>query len=166
MKSLITLLLASLFMATSAAHGVQVQDLIRLKGAEANKLVGMGIIVGLKGTGDGGKFAPSVRSLASAIQNLVDPTVIAAELKDTKNVALVAISVSLPASGVREGDKVDVHVSAIAAKSLEGGRLFLVPLIGPMKNSPVFAFAEGAVVIEDKNVPTVGLIRSGAQLTR
>ena len=165
-KSIITLTLAALFIMASTAQAVQVQDLIRLKGAESNKLVGMGIVIGLKGTGDGGKFAPSVRSLASTVQNLIDPTVIAAELKDAKNVALVAISVNLPASGVREGDKVDVHVSAVAAKSLEGGRLFLVPLIGPMKNSPVFAFAEGSVIIEDKDVPTVGMIRNGAQLTR
>ena len=156
----------ALFVQVLPVGAVQVQDLVRIKGAEANKLVGMGIIVGLKGTGDGGKSASAMRSLASVIQQLNDPMAVAAELKDAKNVALVTISVSLPASGVREGDQVDVHVSAIAAKSLEGGRLFLCPLIGPAKNSPIFAFAEGAIVIEDKNLPTVGVIRKGAQLTK
>jgi len=145
---------------------VQVQDLVRIKGAEANKLVGMGIVVGLKGTGDGGKSASAMRSLASAIQQLNDPTAVAAELKDAKNVALVTLSVSLPASGVREGDQVDVHVSSIAAKSLEGGRLFLCPMIGPARNSPIFAYAEGALIVEDKNIPTVAVIRKGAQLTK
>jgi len=163
--ALLTAVLA-LFTQVLPVSAVQVQDLVRIKGAEANKLVGMGIIVGLKGTGDGGKSASAMRSLASVIQQLNDPMAVAAELKDAKNVALVTISVSLPASGVREGDQVDVHVSAIAAKSLEGGRLFLCPLIGPQKNSPVFAFAEGAIVIEDKKIPTVGVIRKGAQLTK
>ncbi len=142
------------------------QDLVRVKGAEANKLVGMGIVIGLKGTGDGGKSATAMRSLAAAIQQLNDPMAVAAELKDAKNVALVTLSVNLPASGVREGDQVDVQVSAIAAKSLEGGRLFLCPMIGPNRKSPIFAYAEGALVVENKNFPTTAVIRRGAQLTR
>lgn len=158
--------IVALFVQVPRAQAVQVQDLVRIKGAEANKLVGMGIVVGLKGTGDGGKSAAAMRSLAAAIQKLKDTTVTAAELKDAKNVALVMLSVSLPASGVREGDQVDVHISAIGAKSLAGGRLFLCPMIGPQANSPIYAFAEGAIVIEDKEVPTVGVIRKGAQLTK
>ncbi len=150
-----------------AASAVQVQDLVRLKGSETSKLVGMGLVVGLRGTGDGGKFMPAMRPLASVIQELIDPNTVAAELKDAKNVALVAISAELPASGVREGDRVDVHLSAVgAAKSLAGGRLFMIPLTGPMRGSPVYAFAEGAVTVEDENNATVGVVRQGAQLTR
>lgn len=153
-------------MPISFCDAVQVFDLARLKGAESNKIIGMGIVIGLNGTGDGGKFAPAMRSLASAMQTLVDPTVFPLELRDAKNVALVALVANLPASGVREGDKVDVHVSAMAAKSIEGGRLFMVPLIGPQKDSPVIAFAEGPIVVENAKFPTVGVIRGGAQLTR
>lgn len=151
----------------ASAWGAQVQDLVRLKGAEASKLTGMGLVVGLAGTGDGGKFLPAMRPLAAVIQQFVDPTVVAAELKDAKNVALVALSATLPESGVREGDRVDVYVSAIGpAKSLAGGRLFLIPLTGPLPGSPIYAFAEGPVVIEDPSTPTVGVVRGGAQLTR
>src|SRR5690606_9697513 len=50
-------------------------------------------------------------------------------------------------------------------KSLEGGRLFMVPLIGPQKNSPVFAYAEGALTIEREETPTVAVVPNGAQLT-
>ncbi|MCE9590134.1 MAG: flagellar basal body P-ring protein FlgI [Planctomycetes bacterium] len=159
-------LLAALLTATPAL-AVQVQDLVRIKGAETNKLVGMGLVVGLPGTGDGGKFLPAMRPLANAVSRLVDGSVIANDLRDAKNVALVAITCTLPATGVREGDHVDVYVSSIGpAKSLSGGRLFLVPLTGPLPNSPAYAFAEGAVVVESPTSPTTGVVRGGAQLTR
>jgi len=149
------------------ARGVQLQDVVRIKGSETSKLVGMGLVVGLEGTGDGGKFAPAMRPLAEVTRKLIDPNVVAAELKDSKNVALVALTAEIPDTGVREGDKIDVQVSSIGpAKSLEGGRLFLIPLTGPMPNSPVYAFAEGALTIEDEDTPTVGVIHDGAQLTR
>lgn len=151
----------------AAAQAVQVQDLVRIKGSEQSKLVGMGLVVGLRGTGDGGKFMPAMRPLASVIQQLIDPNTVAAELKDAKNVALVALSATLPAGGVREGDRVDVHVSAVGAcKSLAGGRLFLIPMTGPLPGAPVYAFAEGQVVLESPENPTVGVVPAGAQLTR
>lgn len=160
-----TLLLTACLAA--AAHAVQVQDLVRLKGAESSKLVGMGLVVGLNGTGDGGKFLPAMRPLASVIQQFIDPGVVAAELKDAKNVALVAISATLPGSGVREGDSINVSVSTVGpASSLEGGRLFLIPLTGPLPNAPVYAFAEGPVSIENMANPTTGVVVRGAQLTR
>lgn len=148
------------------AHAVQVQDVVRIKGSETSKLVGMGLVVGLKGTGDGGKFAPAMRPLAEVTRKLIDPGVVTAELKDTKNVALVTLTAEIPASGVREGDKIDVHVAATNAKSLQGGRLFLIPLTGPLPDSPVFAFAEGPITVEDPGYPTVGVVHNGAQLTR
>ena len=162
---LLTLLL-TMTLATPAM-AVRIEDLGRLKGGEQSKLVGMGLVVGLKGSGDGGKFLPAMRPLAKVVAGMIDDTVIAEELKDAKNVALVTITATLPAVGVREGDQIDVHVSAIGpAKSLEGGRLFLTPLTGPTRNSSVFAFAEGPIVIEKPDFPTTGLVRSGAQLTR
>lgn len=149
------------------AQAVQLQDLVRIKGSETSKLVGMGLVVGLDGTGDGGKFLPAMRPLAHVISKLIDPNVVAGELQNADNVALVSLSAQIPASGVREGDHIDVHVSAIGpAKSLKGGRLFLVPMIGPMPNSPTYAYAEGAITLENKNIPTEGVIQGGAQLTR
>ncbi len=153
--------------ASQVAVAVQVQDLVRLKGSESSKLVGMGLVVGLAGTGDGGKFLPAMRPLAAVIQQLIDPGVVSAELKNAKNVALVALTATLPGSGVREGDRVDVHVSAIGpASSLAGGRLFVIPMTGPLPGSPVYMFAEGPVTIEDSDTPTVGVVEDGGQLTR
>jgi flagellar P-ring protein precursor FlgI len=161
----VALLLATA-MLTPPAHAVQVQDLVRLKGSETNKLVGMGLVVGLQGTGDGGKFLPAMRALAEVIGRLNDEGVVASELADSRNVALVTISCELPGEGVREGDRLDVHVAAIGpARSLAGGRLFMVPLIGPQQDSPVLAYAEGPIVIENPQALTVGRVPRGAQLT-
>jgi len=145
----------------------EVQDLVKLKSQSGGqgRIVGMGLVVGLNGTGDG-KLVSTHRSLAALTQKYIDPYAVAQEMKDAKNVALVTLTAKLPAGGVREGDSVDVYVSAVGAKSLEGGRLFLVPMTGPLENSPVFAFAEGPIVVEDEKSPTNGVVRDGAQLTR
>jgi len=84
----------------------------------------------------------------------MDSHTVAAELKDAKNVGLVSLEAVIPEVGGREGDRLDVHVSAIgAAKSLEGGRLLLIPLTGPLPNSPVFAFASGPLTVDDPDKP-------------
>lgn len=163
---LMNLILATVLVLASAAQAAEIRDLVRLKGSETSKLTGMGLVVGLNGTGDGGKFLPAMRPLAEMIGHLGDPNVVAAELQNVKNVALVSLSAELPGNGVREGDRIDVHVAAMgAASSLRGGRLLIIPMKGPLRNSGVYAFAEGAVIIEDEAHPTVGVVRGGGQLT-
>ncbi len=165
---LITMIAPALAILIPAGVGqaVQLQDIARIKGAESNKIIGMGLVVGLNGTGDGGKFMPAMRPLANIIAHFIDESVLATELKDAKNVALVSISADLPAEGVREGDRVDLKVAAIAAKSLHGGRLLTMPLTGPLPNSPVYAYGEGPVSIEDEDHPTAGIIPGGAIMVR
>lgn len=149
----------------SITEAVQIGDLVRIKGSEQNKLVGMGLVVGLKGTGDGGKFRPAMEPLARVVRHFINESSVAADLKDAKNVALVALEATTPAAGSREGDRVDVYVSAVgSAKSLAGGRLLLMPMTGPLPDSAVFAYASGAVTIEGDGVPTTGVVRNGAQL--
>jgi flagellar P-ring protein precursor FlgI len=161
------LILTVIAITASSAQAVQIGDLVRIKGSEQSKLVGMGLVVGLKGTGDGGNFRPAMEPLANVVRHFIDGTTVAAELKDAKNVALVALEATTPTTGVREGDLVDVHVSAIGtAKSLRGGRLLMMPMTGPLPDSPVFAYASGRVAVEDEEVPTVGVIRQGAQIRR
>ncbi len=147
---------------TGSALGAQIQDLVRIKGSESSKVIGMGLVVGLNGTGDG-KINPTMRSLASTVQQMLDPNTVEAELANVKNVALVSLTAVVPASGVREGDRVDVHVASLGnAKSLVRGRLFMIPLVGPTPNAEVYAFAEGPVTVEDEDNPTVGVVRAGA----
>jgi len=143
-------------------------SICRIKGQEENSLHGLGIVVGLKGTGDGANFLPTIRSLAMAMQLMGSPIGKngAAALKDAKNVALVTVTAPVPAAGGRQGDKIDCVVSSIGgAKSLAGGRLFLTPLLGPVpQDSRVYATAEGAIRIEDAELPTSGRIHGGCRL--
>ena len=150
----------------TTARSVQIQDVVRLKGSETSKLVGMGLVVGLAGTGDGGKYLPTIRTLAKITQTFIDESTVPADVKDSKNVAVVYLEATIPATGVREGDHIDVHVSAAGkAKSLKGGRLVVMPMTGPMPDSPVYAWAGGRIVIEDPDTLTAGVVRHGAQLT-
>ncbi|MBI1367590.1 MAG: hypothetical protein GC162_02935 [Planctomycetes bacterium] len=152
--------------AGTAVHAVQLQDLVRIKGAESSRILGMGLVVGLNGTGDGGKSATTMRRLAAMMNRLGDPVVTAAELKDAKNVAVVYVTAVLPSSGVREGDRIDVQISAPMASSLKGGQLVMTPLLGPVPGSPVFAFASGPIVVENPDSDRVGVVTGGATLTR
>lgn len=161
---LMTLALA-LTLGAVKMQAAQVQDLVRIKGSESNRLIGFGLVVGLNGTGDG-KFTPTARALAQALSRFVDATAMASEMKDAKNVALVELTAIVPPTGVREGSFVDVQVSSLAAKSLQGGRLFMTPLVSPGPNPTVFAYAAGPLVIEDEQTPTVARIERGAQMAR
>ncbi|MGE0606234.1 MAG: flagellar basal body P-ring protein FlgI [Pirellulales bacterium] len=165
-------LLATLSLLLAAPQAVEAKTLLknicRVKGQEQNTLQGMGLVVGLRGTGDGGSFLPAMRSLAQAMQLMANPLGKAGllELKDAKNVALVMVTATVPAAGARQGDRIDCMISSAgAAKSLAGGRLFMTALMGPQtKNQRVFAFAEGAVHVEDTATPTTARVTQGCRL--
>jgi flagellar P-ring protein FlgI len=161
----LVLALAAVLVVAGSARGVTIDDVTRVEGQRINKLIGHGLVIGLNGTGDGGDFLPAIRPLAAMLQKFSNPVLSAKELEDAKNIALVMVSATVPESGVRMGDRLDVHVSAIgAAKSLKGGRLLLMPLQGPQQDSIVYALAEGPLRIEDDSVPTQGLVDGGAVL--
>jgi flagellar P-ring protein precursor FlgI len=148
-------------------------DICRIKGQEENVLHGMGLVVGLKGTGDGDN-KPTLRALghymellghrigsSSQAQPMLD------ELKNVKNVALVYVVATIPPGGAQQGDSLDCTVSAIAAKSLDGGRLMLTELYGPLPGEKtVYALATGPISIDDAAKPQTGRIPLGCQLER
>jgi flagellar P-ring protein precursor FlgI len=145
-----------------AVLAVKVADITRLSGQRPNVLTGLGLVVGLKGTGDGGDYLPAIKPLAGMLSKFADPTTVK-ELNNADNVALVLLSAKVPPNGVRDGDQLDVYVmSQGAAKSLKGGRLFVTPMTGPIPDSGIFAMAEGPVQIEDPSTPTVGVVKGGA----
>lgn len=158
------LTVALLALATPAAFAARVGDVARLGGERTNQLVGTGLVVGLKGTGDGGDFLPAIRSLSTMLTKLGSGAT-PGELGDADNVAIVSVSVTVPAGGARDGDPLDVYVTSVgAAKSLKGGRLYLTPLQGPLADGGVLALATGAVVLEDPSTPTTGVVRRGATM--
>ncbi len=148
---------------TTSAIATRVSDVTHLKGRRQNTLTGYGLVVGLPGTGDGGKYAPAILQLQSVLEKFHIP-VPYAELKNTKNVAIVNIEATLPENGVREGDRVDVRVSSSgSAKNLYGGVLIPTPLQGPGLDE-IFAFASGPIRLTDPKIKTSGIIAGGATM--
>jgi flagellar P-ring protein precursor FlgI len=151
--------------ATSRASALKIGDICHLQGSRTNPLTGLGLVVGLNGTGDGGRFAPSIQMLAQLYTTFANPVFSMDQLKDVKNVAIVTIQVELPEGGTREGERLDVQVSSHAAKSLNGGRLLMTPLISPNPNDDrIFAFAGGPLQIDNAEIPTVARVSRGATL--
>jgi flagellar P-ring protein precursor FlgI len=156
-----TLAALAVLVVASSASAVKIADITRLAGQRTNQLMGWGLVVGLKGTGDGGDYLPAMAPLAQLLTKLADPTTVR-DLRDAQNVALVIINVTLPGNGVRDGDRIDAYVSTVGkATSLRGGRLVISPLQGPVPGSGIFAAAQGPVVLEDTTVPTAGVIKGG-----
>jgi flagellar P-ring protein precursor FlgI len=89
-----------------------------------------------------------------------------AEYSNAKNVALVAVTATVPAAGARQGDKINCIVSSVgSAKTLAGGRLFLAPLMGPdPQDTRIYAMAEGPVTLDDAEITTTGRIHGGCRL--
>ncbi|CAN5599180.1 flagellar basal body P-ring protein FlgI [soil metagenome] len=145
----------------SASSAVKIADITRISGQRTNILTGLGLIYGLKGTGDGGDFQPAIRQLASMLAKFNDPSTVK-ELASAANVAVVSLTATVPSNGVRNGDHIDVYVTSIGgAGSLKGGRLFVTPMIGPRPGSGIFALSEGPLNIEDPSTPTVGVVKQG-----
>ncbi len=157
----------------SVAAKTLLKNICRVKGQEENKLQGLGLVVGLKGTGDSGKYLPTMRALARSMQLMGNPLGTTpdrpdsglVELKDTKNVALVMVEATVPPTGARRGDKLDCEVSAISAKSLAGGRLIFATLQGPhAADTRVYGLASGRIHLDDPEVPTMGSVHKGCRL--
>ena len=175
-KSLLAILLsiatvASYCSTATAQNELRIRDLCRLKGQETNTLQGVGLVVGLKGTGDGDS-KPMARALGRMMSLMGAPIsadvqgqLQSAEVESAKNVAMVFVTVTIPATGAQPGDQIDCNISAIKAKSLEGGRLLLTPLLGPRSDTPtVYAMANGPIVLEDPKVPTTAKIAGGCKM--
>lgn len=152
--------------AATQAAGVnaRVGDVTKLKGQRTNKLIGMGLVTGLSGTGDGDEYLPSMRPLAAALKRFANPVASIDELGGSNNCAIVMLEAVLPEYGVREGDTVDVQVTAFgAAKSLKGGRLLITPLLyHDFSVQKVFARASGKIEVLDDTELVTGIIRDGA----
>lgn len=145
---------------------VRIKDLARFRGARDNQLFGIGIVVGLNGTGDSGTLNSTL--LANMMKNFgipVDPA-----LLKTRNVALVMVVTDIPAF-YKPGMRLDVVVASINdAKSLRNGILIQTPLYGA--DGKVYAVAQGPVSVggEDvkgtaslqKRFPVTGYIPNGA----
>ncbi len=152
---------------SQVANSARIKDLTSIKGVRENQLIGYGLVVGLKGTGDSKKEYTGI-SMSQMLRQLgVD---VKSDQIESKNVAAVVVTASLPPFA-RTGTKLDVTVNSVGdAKSLAGGTLLLTPLRGGDKAVYVVAqgplsvggfAAEGGGSSSSKNHPTVGMIPNG-----
>ncbi len=151
-----------------SAHAARLKDVAEVKGVRENILIGYGIVVGLKGSGDSNAEVTS-QSLGRLFEKLGLEIKNAGGIK-SKNAAAVIVTSKLPAFA-RAGNKIDITVSSIGdASSLEGGTLLVTPLRAGDQN--IYAVAQGAVSIgsiadgSTKNFPTVGRVVMGATVEK
>jgi flagellar P-ring protein precursor FlgI len=160
-------------LAGEPSRQVLVRDITTIEGVRDNMLVGYGLVVGLRGTGDRQQTIFTVQTLANAMQKmgvLISPSTVV-----VKNVAAVFITASLPPFS-RPGSRLDVTVSSIGdAQSLEGGVLLMSALRAA--DGQVYAEAQGPLVLggysagtganrKEVNAANVGLVPEGAIIER
>jgi flagellar P-ring protein precursor FlgI len=158
-------------------HKVLIRDVASVEGIRNNSLIGYGLVVGLKGTGDKQQTYFTIQTLASILQRMgveIPPSVVQSTVQ-VKNVAAVFVTANLPPFA-RPGMPLDVAVSSAGdARSLEGGLLLLTPLYAA--DGQVYAAAQGPLVVggyavgsaansKQVNHPTVGRIPNGALIER
>ncbi len=163
-RSMVVLLV--ILIVISYATTVRLKDIAVFRGARDNQLFGVGLVIGLDGTGDSGKINSTL--LANMFAHFgvnVSPD----QLK-SKNTALVMVVADIPAF-YKEGMRLDVVVASIGdAKSLENGYLIQTPLYGA--DGVVYAVAQGPVSLGglevkgsanlQKRYKVVGFIPGGA----
>lgn len=156
-------LLLSLFVLRPYAEAARVKDIANVRGVRDNQLIGYGVIVGLKGTGDSkAEFTnKSIMRMLDKLGMKVDDKEVA-----SKNVAAVIITASLPPFA-RAGNKIDITVNSIGdASSLAGGTLLQSPLRAADQN--IYAVGQGSVLVGSgsDSHPTVGRLPNGAIIER
>jgi flagellar P-ring protein precursor FlgI len=138
-----------------AAAGT-VRDVVEIKGMREHEVLGIGLVVGLRGTGDKGRETQKrISMLMQRMRFNVDP----ADLP-SKNVALVMVTARIK-SDTPKGTRLDVTVSSLGdAASLAGGELLPTPLHADNPEI-VYARAQGAVAVGAGGHPTSGAIAGG-----
>lgn len=149
----------------SIAQAARLKDIASIRGVRENQLVGYGIVIGLKGTGDGKNEFTS-----KSMVRMLDKLGVKLESQDlqSKNVAAVIVTATLPAFA-KAGNPLDITVSSIGeASSLQGGTLLQTPLRAG--NEQVYAVAQGTVVIGSDGSKethlTAGRIPNGAMIEK
>lgn len=160
-KALAAVLVSALL--ASSAFAARIKDLANVRGVRDNQLIGYGIVVGLKGTGDS-----KAEFTNKSVARMFDKLGMKLEEKEvaSKNVAAVIITANLPPFA-RAGNKLDITVSSIGdASSLAGGTLLQAPLRAA--DQQIYAVAQGSVLIgAGADVfPTVGRIPNAAIIER
>jgi flagellar P-ring protein precursor FlgI len=171
---------ASAAWADPVSERARVKDVASIEGIRDNQLVGYGLVVGLRGTGDSQQTVFPAQTLISALEKMgvtvpQSGGTQSAQNMQIRNMAAVFVVATLPPFS-RSGAKIDITVSSAGdARSLEGGVLLMTPLYGP--DGQIYAQAQGPLVlggyavaaagnVRQMNHPTTARIPSGALVER
>jgi len=165
--------------AEPAGHLARVKDVATIDGIRDNQLVGYGLVVGLRGTGDSSQTVFPAQTLLSTLERMGITVprsgANSASNMQVKNMAGVFVVATLPPFS-QPGYKLDITVSSAGdARSLEGGILLMTPLYGP--DGQIYAEAQGALVLggymaaaggnsRQMNHPTTARVPGGALVER
>ena len=159
---------------TDAAAGVRIKDITEFEGARSNQLYGVGLVVGLDGTGS--RSLATLQIAADMLQKMQIGVKIFQDLPSdnvfkSSNISAVWVTAEI-GPFARKGSRIDVTISAIDdARSLQGGTLVFTALQGA--DAEIYAVAQGPLSVGgfsysgqaasvQKNHPTVGRIPNGA----
>lgn len=152
-----------------AAQQVPLSALGRFDGWRENALIGYGLVTGLAGSGDTRRSAVTRQTLRNVLSRL--GITVTEDQISSRNVAVVMVVATLPASA-NVGDRIDAVISSVGdARSLAGGTLLMTPLLAP--NQRTYALAQGPLVVgghsfesnenlQQRNYPTTALLQGGA----
>jgi flagellar P-ring protein precursor FlgI len=171
---LISLLaLAAFWVEPVPARAARLKDLVAVEGVRENQLLGYGLVVGLKGTGDRQQTLFPYQTLANMLARM--GLTISATTIQVKNTAAVMVTSTLPPFA-QPGLQLDTTIASVGdAPNLQGGILLLTSLRGA--DGQVYAVAQGPVVTggfvagrggtsQSVNHPTVGRGPGGATVER
>lgn len=163
--------MALLLLLAGVGRGERIKDIVEIQGVRSNPLSGIGLVVGLAGTGD--KTLLSRQMLTNVLRD--SGLVLSPSDLTGGNVAVVMVTAELGPFD-REGMRLDVDVSSLGdADTLQGAMLLPTPLRG--LDGQVYAVAQGGVSLGgwsasgsqatlSKNHQTVGRIPDGAIVER
>lgn len=167
-------LLALVMAVAPASAMVRIKDIASLQGVRDNQLVGYGLVIGLKGSGDSLRNSPFTEQSLQSMLDSLGVNVRDSRLR-TRNVAAVVVTAEMP-SFIGKGSTIDVSVSSLGdATSLAGGTLVATPLLGA--DGHIYAVAQGPVAVSGfaelgqaesltQGIPTVGRVPNGGLIER
>lgn len=173
MKRKTSLFFLLMLLAPHLALGVRIKDVATVQGVRDNQLQGVGLVVGLAGTGDSTTVDFTRQAVVSYLRR--NNISVGLDGAETDNAALVLVTATLPPFA-KAGSTISVTVSALGdAESLQGGTLLQTPLRAA--TGETYAVAQGPLVLGGfaaasggnsvtQNHPTVGMIPNGGIVER
>ncbi len=152
---------AAALLAARPAAGATVGAVAQIKGIREHQVFGVGLVIGLNGTGD--KARETRKRIAMLLKRLkfnVDPTDLA-----SKNIAMVFVTAKIK-SDTAKGTTIDVSVASMGdATSLDKGILLATPL-HTNETEVVYARAQGTIAIGSGAHLTAATMTNAATLEK